>query len=177
MECFTRECLEVDQDADGANRTSMDQVYERAAKLVKRTLDVDGSVVMDVSHVDVLETTGSESSVSVTLYNADSQAGSSSKVLSRDDYGRLAEFFSRHPEGKICEGVLPSSLRAFLPAPFIQYALSKYSTIWSLRTLQTSCIFIVVPIFNIDKRPFALLCAYSTGERTTPSVRTFKLLL
>lgn len=27
-----------------------------------------------------------------------------------------------------------------------------------------------VPIFNIDKRPFAVLCAYSTGERTTPFV-------
>ena len=27
-----------------------------------------------------------------------------------------------------------------------------------------------VPIYNIDKRPFALLCAYSTGERTTPFV-------
>lgn len=27
-----------------------------------------------------------------------------------------------------------------------------------------------VPIFNIDKRPFAILCAYSTGERTTPFV-------
>lgn len=174
MEVFTRECLEVDQDTDaGENRTSMDQVYERAAKLVKRTLDVEGSIVMDVSHVDVLETTGSESSVSVTLYNADSQAGSTSKVLSREDYVKLADFFAKHPEGKICEGVVPASLRAFLPAPFIQYALSKCSVLYALGTVYI-CNFIVVPIFNIDKRPFALLCAYSTGERTTPSVRTFK---
>ena len=33
---------------------------------------------------------------------------------------------------------------------------------------------LAVPIFNIDKRPFAVLCAYSTGERTTPFV-SFKI--
>ena len=173
MEVFTRECLEVDQETDGDKRSSMDQVYERAAKLVKRTLDVEGSIVMDVSHVDVLETTASESSVSVTLYNADSQAGSTSKSLSREDYSKLADFFAKFPEGKICEGVVPASLRGFLPAPFIQYALSKFLVLvlCAFRVVHT-CNFAVVPIFNIDKRPFALLCAYSTGERTTPSVRT-----
>ena len=31
---------------------------------------------------------------------------------------------------------------------------------------------IAVPIFNIDKRPFALLCAYNAGDHTTPFVRT-----
>lgn len=33
-----------------------------------------------------------------------------------------------------------------------------------------ACVCEGVPIFNIDKRPFATLCAYSTGERTTPFV-------
>ena len=28
-----------------------------------------------------------------------------------------------------------------------------------------------MPIFNIDKRPFALLCAYNAGDHTTPFVR------
>ena len=57
MEQFTRECLEIDKDSDNgggqslALATSMDQIYERAANLIKRTLDVEGSVVMDVSHV------------------------------------------------------------------------------------------------------------------------------
>lgn len=33
-----------------------------------------------------------------------------------------------------------------------------------------------MPIYNIDKRPFALLCAYSTGERTTPFVSALRAL-
>ena len=66
MEQFTRECLEIDTDAgaDGdarpAKAFSMDKVYERAAKLVKKTLDVEGAIVMDVSHADVLETISAE---------------------------------------------------------------------------------------------------------------------
>ena len=46
MEQFTRECLEVDKHANEENSemrqpgsTSMEQIYIRAAKLVKRTLD------------------------------------------------------------------------------------------------------------------------------------------
>ena len=57
MEEFTRECLEVDKDVNGERSegrslfvgTSMEQVYERAARLVKRTLDVEGAIVMDVA--------------------------------------------------------------------------------------------------------------------------------
>ncbi|KAH9940976.1 hypothetical protein B0H21DRAFT_753848 [Amylocystis lapponica] len=161
MEHFTRECLEVDKEAEGDPSkglfvgTSMEQVYERAARLVMRTLDVEGAIVLDVSHVDVLETTSTESSMSITMHNADPQAGTTVKSLTRDGYMRLAEYFAKHPEGRICEGIVPAALRDFLPT-HIQYALT-------------------VPIFNIDKRPFALLCAYSTGERTTPFLEGHEL--
>ncbi|PIL35743.1 hypothetical protein GSI_02473 [Ganoderma sinense ZZ0214-1] len=162
MEQFTRECLEVDKHANEENSevrppasTSMEQIYIRAAKLVKRTLDVEGAIVMDVSHVDVLETVGAESSMSLTLHDADGGSESQSRSLSKEQHRKLAEFFESYPEGKICEGIVHASLRPFLPAR-IQYVLA-------------------VPIYNIDKRPFALLCAYSTGERTTPFLEGHEL--
>ncbi|KAH9902863.1 hypothetical protein C8Q73DRAFT_633609 [Cubamyces lactineus] len=162
MEQFTRECLEVDKQADEekpetrlVGSTSMEQIYVRAARLVKRTLDVEDAIIMDVSHVDVLETVGAESSTSLTMHHADPALESTSRSLQSDEYRKLTEFFERHPEGKICEGVVHPSLRPFLPAR-IQYVLA-------------------VPIYNIDKRPFALLCAYSTGERTTPFLEGHEL--
>ncbi|KAI0346588.1 hypothetical protein BDW22DRAFT_1323176 [Trametopsis cervina] len=155
MEQFTRECLEVDKDVSGDKKegqglfagTSMEKIYERAAKLVKRTLDVEGAIVMDVSHVDVVENMSAECSTSITIHSDNPQIGTVNRLLNADEFAKLQEFFNKSPDGKICEGVLPAGLRPFLPTQ-IQYAL-------------------VVPIFNIDKRPFAILCAYSTGERTT----------
>lgn len=132
MEQFTRECLEVDKEADGDKAlfvsTSMEQVYERAARLVKRTLDVEGAIVLDVSHIDVLETISSESCMSITLHDADRQAGTTSKLLSKEEYTRLQEFFVKNPDGKICEGIVPAVLRPFLPTR-IQYALGKSSLV------------------------------------------------
>ncbi|KAI0360052.1 hypothetical protein OH77DRAFT_1394215 [Trametes cingulata] len=162
MEQFTRECLEVDKQADEekpetrlVGSTSMEQIYVLAARLVKRTLDVEDAIIMDVSHVDVLETVGAESSTSLTLHHADPALESTSRSLQSEEYRKLTEFFEKHPEGKICEGVVHPSLRPFLPSR-IQYVLA-------------------VPIYNIDKRPFALLCAYSTGERTTPFLEGHEL--
>lgn len=37
-------------------------------------------------------------------------------------------------------------------------------------TSQTLTWMVVVPIFNIDKRPFALLCAYNTADHVKPFV-------
>ena len=86
MEQFTRECLEVDKQADEekpetrlVGSTSMEQIYVRAARLVKRTLDVEDAIIMDVSHVDVLETVGAESSTSLTLHHADPALESTSR--------------------------------------------------------------------------------------------------
>ena len=76
MEQFTRECLEIDvgeqSDTQGVLKAgSMDKVYERAAKLVKKTLDVEGATVMDVSHFDVLETTKAEGAISIVCHHGD----------------------------------------------------------------------------------------------------------
>ncbi|KAJ8457593.1 hypothetical protein ONZ45_g18251 [Pleurotus djamor] len=279
MEQFSRECLEIDTESQSSPvhsdrpdlivTASMDRVYSRAAKLVKRTLDVEGVVVMDVSHCEVLESLGSaEGSVSVVMHRGEcvvggggtsaSGGGSSGsggmvaaatvhmteqpssvpirdhwddsgdslgsslrtptasntsdddcvfidsggtstpvtdsitshpqpqppcslhphphlqhphhppqphqhpqlqpsstgtgpnettlRSLTSDEYAQLVAYFAKHPDGKISEGIVPPALRPFLPTR-IQYALT-------------------VPIFNIDKRPFALLCAYNTSEHT-----------
>ncbi|EFI27931.1 atypical/HisK protein kinase [Coprinopsis cinerea okayama7 len=150
MEEFTRECLEIDSEVhpkvDKASiviGTSMDRVYDRAAKLVQRTLDVEGVIVMDVTHCEVLETMGDEGNVSVTLHHGTPGSEMEKRPLSREDYQSLNNFFAAYPEGKISEGILPPSFRPYMPT-HIRYAL-------------------LVPIFNIDKRPFALLCAYNTN--------------
>lgn len=131
MEQFTRECLEVDKELNGDDThtgqglqvgTSMEQVYERAARLVKRTLDVEGAIVMDVSHVDVLETVGAESSTSITIHSDDPQIGTVTRILNADEHYKLQDFFAKSPDGKICEGILPAGLRPFLPSK-IQCAL------------------------------------------------------
>ncbi|KAJ6631019.1 hypothetical protein B0H10DRAFT_1980407 [Mycena sp. CBHHK59/15] len=181
MEQFSRECLEIDNEGDaeappdliGGGTASMDTVYDRAARLVQRTLDVEGVVVLDLSHGKVLETHGVEGSVSVVLHYAhgelhfapageplhphpngdpDSAHGDPgwarrTRALTGEEYARLTEFFARCPEGKVSEGIVPPTMRLFLPQATIQYALT-------------------VPIYNIDKRPFALLCAWNASDHT-----------
>ena len=133
MEQFSRECLEIDTEAQAQNRergpdhvvgVSMDEVYDRAAKLVKRTLDVEGVIVMDVSHCEVLETMNAEGSISVVMHHGDPQMETETRALSVDAYAKLNAFFLKHPDGKISEGIVPLSFRPFLPI-HIQYALSK----------------------------------------------------
>jgi len=130
MEQFTRECLEIDKDnGDNSGQslalaTPMDQIYERAAKLIERTLDVEGSVVMDVSHVQVLDNVSSESTAAVVLHDADPDVGTTTRVLSGEEFARLTEFFKRYPDGKISEGIVPGPCRPFLPT-HCRYALSR----------------------------------------------------
>jgi hypothetical protein len=125
MEQFSRECLEIDTQAQNKHDlfvgASMDKVYDRAAKLVKRTLDVEGVIVLDVC--EVLESLGSEGSVSVVVYHGDPQIETTMCPLSPEEYLELNAFFSKYRDGKISEGIVPSSLRPFLPTR-IQYALS-----------------------------------------------------
>jgi pimeloyl-CoA synthetase len=130
MEQFTRECLEIDNESSNGKRsllgvsTTMDKIYERAAKLVKRTLDVEGAIVLDVSHSEVLETSGAEGTVSVIIHGADAESGMRNQSLTAEDFAKLNEFFAKYPDGRISETVVPPCLRAFLPH-HIQYALSK----------------------------------------------------
>lgn len=131
MEQFTRECLEIDSEAtnDAQRRPpdsySMDKVYQRAAKLVKKTLDVEGAIVMDVSHGDVLETMSSEGTISIIVHSADGSQERKSHVLTSEDYRKMYEMFTKYPDGKISEGLVPGPLRPFIPSG-IQYALSEY---------------------------------------------------
>ena len=137
MEQFTRECLEIDnEDASSTHGVlkagSMDRVYDRAAKLVKKTLDVEGATVMDVSHFDVLETTKAEGAISIVCHHADSVAGegqgavmTTTHHIPTDDYPSFTEFFSKYPEGKVAEGIIPKCFRSILPTR-VQHALSKY---------------------------------------------------
>ena len=108
----------------------MEQIYERAARLVKRTLDVEGAIVMDVSHVDVLENVSAECSTSITVHSDNPQIGTVNKMLNAEEHAKLQEFFNRAPDGKICEGVLPPGLRPFMPGQ-IQYALGNASLLFS----------------------------------------------
>lgn len=124
--------MEIDEESptrersDAVGGSSMDKVYDRAAKLVKRTLDVEGVIVMDVSHCEVLETMSSEANVAVTMHFGEPGAEMKKQKLTTDEYHRINVFFSKYPEGKISEGIIPACFRPFLPT-HIQYALSMYS--------------------------------------------------
>ncbi|KZS92507.1 hypothetical protein SISNIDRAFT_429142 [Sistotremastrum niveocremeum HHB9708] len=150
MEKFTRECLQIDSQAESAKdpaalfrRGAMEKIYSRAAELVKKTLDAEGACVMDVSRFEVLETTdSSEGHMSVLLHGADIAESSKEHALSNEEYSKITEFFTRHPDGIVADSVIPSWFQNILP-PNIMHAL-------------------IVPIFNIDQHPFALLCAYNT---------------
>lgn len=199
--------------------SSMERVYERAARLVKRTLDVEGAVVMDVSTFDVLETTKAEGALSIVCHHAECapavsassmnpspgasstasgsvsgttceivHTGPTTHTVSPEERPLFMEFFAKHPEGKIAEGIVPRAFRALLPTR-VQHALSAYTfsrfvdssispspLLLQGAALLTSHILdffplcLVVPIFNIDKRPFALLCAYNTADHVKPFV-------
>lgn len=141
MEQFTRECLEIDNESPTNGKrsllevsTTMDKIYERAARLVKRTLDVEGAIVLDVSHSEVLETSGAEGAVSVIIHGADAEGGMRNQSLTSQEFVLLNEFFTKYPDGRISETVVPSCLRTFLPHR-IQYALSKCSIVIALASL------------------------------------------
>jgi hypothetical protein len=103
----------------------MDKVYDRAAKLVKRTLDVEGVLVMDVSQCEVIESM-SEGGVSVTIHHGEPDMDMTRRQLTTEEGRNLVMFFEKYPEGRISEGIIPQSFKPFLPTR-IQYALSEYS--------------------------------------------------
>ncbi|KAG8906833.1 His Kinase A domain containing protein [Tulasnella sp. 403] len=183
MERFTRECLEMDVPPDGERRNteaSMQKVYQEATTLVKKTLDVDGALVLDVSHFEAAETLDSQGKrkmfyhgdlfeatptglsgehsprggplerrpeftpiPALPILGADEETSNPlrGQPFSGEEHAKLSKFLSTCPEGKIYER-LPSCFRRLMPQN-IQYAM-------------------IVPVFNVDKRPFLLLCAYTT---------------
>lgn len=47
------------------------------------------------------------------------------RQLTPEEYSRLVDYFAKHPDGKISEGIVPPAFRPFLPTR-IQYALSEF---------------------------------------------------
>jgi hypothetical protein len=135
MEQFTRECLEIDTetspDPEASRRVknplSMDSVYQRAAKLVKKTLDVEGAHVMDMSHGEVLETVGAEAVMSVIVHSAED---TTTHQVQGDACVRIWDIFLKYPDGRVFEALVPAPLRPFLPNG-TQYALCKCICLFS----------------------------------------------
>lgn len=129
MEQFTRECLEIDSEtspeAEASRQVkstlSMDRVYQRAAKLVKKTLDVEGALVMDMSHGEVLETVGAEAVVSLIVHSAED---TTTHQVQGDACVRIWDMFVKYPDGRVFEALVPAPLRPFVPNG-TQYALCK----------------------------------------------------
>ncbi|KAG8678052.1 His Kinase A domain containing protein, partial [Ceratobasidium sp. 395] len=72
MERFTRECLEL-EEAGPQGVNSMEKVYDRAAKLVKRALDVEGALVVDIANLECVEITNEDGTKSYS-YRGDTFA-------------------------------------------------------------------------------------------------------
>jgi hypothetical protein len=139
MEQFTKECLEINGEGptdDMARAGSMDRIYGRAARLVKKTLDVQEAFVLDVSISEVLETIDAEATVSVSMYGADQMSPTQAVSLNADEVATLNAFFERFPDGRISEAVPPAALRRFMPQ-YIQYALGALFPL-CYRTILTS---------------------------------------
>jgi len=108
MERFTRECLEMDNAADSENKgstTSMEKVYEQAAKLVCRTLDLDGAIVLDLSQFESVELTNARGEPTL-VYQADpydmgSMASEDEHHVSSDAHGDRASTFGPLPPWNI----------------------------------------------------------------------------
>lgn len=129
MEQFTRECLEIDTQAQSGDprlllsSTGMEKIYDRAAQLVKRTLDVEGAVLIDVSSFEEYDTQNNDGPMNVMLYHSDPKQAPEPKPLTASGFAQMAHFFKDWPDGKISEVVLPSCIRGLMPEN-IHYALS-----------------------------------------------------
>ncbi|WWD17218.1 hypothetical protein CI109_101656 [Kwoniella shandongensis] len=170
---FTRECLEWDANSSMSNADAaarMDQVYIRAASLVRSTLDLDGCFILDIGQIEMTQVETPQGKK--TVYRADPYGqDQASPVLERcDSFGpvpafptlaatppvdptraltayeheKLAEFLRDHRDGRIFESVAPLWIRYMFPQGF-RYGM-------------------VVPIYGLDQQPFAMICAYTTNK-------------
>lgn len=65
--------------------------------------------------------------------------------ISPTDHMKFSDFLLKNEDGRIYEHVVPTWIKHFIPSD-IQYAL-------------------LVPVFNIDHQPFALICAYMCDDK------------
>ncbi|KAG8986513.1 His Kinase A domain containing protein, partial [Tulasnella sp. 427] len=177
MEQFTRDCLETYVSEDPKKAVvDMAKVYQKAATLVRDTLDVSGCVIMDLSHFEVVDSVDA-SGKRTTMYIGNAYDGSPTtgsppvrgaiqrktefgpigplpvhasdeeesnpvrnEPISSEDHAVLSKFLSTCPEGRIYER-LPNCFKRFVPSN-LQYTM-------------------MVPVFDVDKRPIFMLCAYT----------------
>ncbi|KIO34286.1 hypothetical protein M407DRAFT_218406 [Tulasnella calospora MUT 4182] len=180
MERFTRECLETDVSEDPKKAAlDMAKVYQKAASLVRNTLDVSGCVIIDLSHFEAVDSVdaygkkttlyignaydGSGASGSPPLHpsaiqrktefgplaplpvhaadeDEDESTAARDEPISSEDHAVLSKFLSTCPEGRIYER-LPKCFKRFVPSN-LQYTM-------------------MVPVFDVDKRPIFMVCAYT----------------
>lgn len=178
MEQFTRDCLETDVSEDPKEAAfDMANVYQKAASLVRKTLDVSGCVIMDLSHFEAVDSVdasgkkttlyignaygGSPTSGSPTMHSAAIQRKTEfgpiaplpvhaadeeepnpirDDIISSEEHAVLSKFLLTCPEGRIYER-LPKCFKRFVPSN-PQYTM-------------------MVPVFDVDKRPIFMLCAYT----------------
>lgn len=210
IEQFTRECLEMEsEESDSSEPASansgMHRVYENAAKSVQDALKVDGAVIFDLSHFELIDSQSPEGepagskiffpspyqypdvtpfasfdnpgaieSVSspVTSPSDESLKGKSAPPMAvlgaseslpapkqRHDavplahHVKVAEFLRVHRDGHHYP---------FTPAPFRHLIPTGVSNV------------LLVPIFGLNKQPFALLCAYSRSKEVGPTLEELK---
>jgi hypothetical protein len=148
LEQFTRDCLETDSgEKPGINleENSMDRVYEKAVSLAKRTLSVDGAVVVDISSFHTAEKTHRKDSMTATVYyseDLDRRNARPQVSLSEGDYDIVVNFFQRFPDGHIYHDRFPLPFMQHVLPQRVQYAL--------------------VPVYHgTGQIPSALLCVHT----------------
>lgn len=128
----------------------MDQVYSRAAQLIKATLDLDGCFILDIGQFEMTEM--ETLSGKKTVYRADPYVDETqSPVLERSDsfgpvnpfpvlattpstiptrplsageHEKLSEFLSHNKDGRIFENVAPSWIRYMFPSA-LRYGMGE----------------------------------------------------
>ncbi|PWN38430.1 uncharacterized protein FA14DRAFT_115194, partial [Meira miltonrushii] len=156
IESFTRECIEmesIEAEDDKEHKQGLHQVYALAAKSMNEALQATGAIVFDLSQFELME----ERKVPpmAVLGACESQAPPSTREqpVPLSSYHRIANFLRRHRAG---------FFYSYIPAPFRHLLPPSTSNL------------LLVPIFGLNRQPFALLCAYSRQTDDGPTLEDFK---
>lgn len=99
MERFTKEVVEMDTTAN----VSLNVIYQEAASLIQKTLDVDGALILDLSAFELVETVDEDGKTSFRFQAdqyvnvSDNNGGRSSMDASHDDEGDLTPATESRP--------------------------------------------------------------------------------
>lgn len=171
MEKFARDCLTIDEKLNASALTTtsrMTEVYSRAAKLISKTLDLDGCSILDISQFERLQSTDALGNQH-TVYHANPFSGSTAagyemaesfgavtafpilastgpneprtRPLTSEEHQRMSKFLEENRDGRIYENIVPTWIRYVFP-PSLKYGM-------------------VVPLLDMDQQPFAMICAHT----------------